>query len=83
MRTLILLCDYLETDLVEFDNGEYRRNYVRQHPIETLLLLSSLLWRSFGQKGFDGMDALRWMLGHSDMEHLYITISLSQKLGRY
>ncbi|MFA0195441.1 integrase [Vibrio artabrorum] len=67
------LCDYLETDLVEYDNGEFRRNYVRQHQLRRFFTMAF-----FWSKGFDGMDALRWMLGHSDMEHLYHYISESE-----
>lgn len=67
------LCDYLETDLVEYDNGEYRRNYVRQHQLRRFFAMAF-----FWSKGFDGMDALRWMLGHSDIEHLYNYISESE-----
>ncbi|MDH5918168.1 MULTISPECIES: integrase [Vibrio] len=67
------VCDYLETGLVEYDNGEYRRNYVRQHQLRR-----SFAMAFFWSKGFDGMDALRWMLGHSDMEHLYHYISESE-----
>lgn len=67
------LCDYLETDLVKYENGEYRRNYVRQHQLRRFFAMSF-----FWSKGFDGMDALRWMLGHSDMEHLYHYISESE-----
>ncbi|WP_347365993.1 integrase [Vibrio vulnificus] len=68
------LCDYLETDLVEYNNGEYRRNYVRQHQLRRFFAMAF-----FWSKGFDGMDALRWMLGHSDLEHLYHYISESEK----
>ncbi|EEZ42185.1 hypothetical protein [Photobacterium damselae] len=67
------LCDYLETDLVEYDNGEYRRNYVRQHQLRRFFAMAF-----FWSKGTDGMDALRWMLGHSDLEHLYHYISESE-----
>ncbi|MBS9847927.1 integrase [Vibrio alginolyticus] len=67
------LCDYLETDLVQYDNGEYRRNYIRQHQLRRFFAMAF-----FWSKGFDGMDALRWMLGHSDMEHLYNYISESE-----
>ncbi len=67
------MCDYVETDLVEYDNGEYRRNYVRQHQLRRFFAMAF-----FWSKGFDGMDALRWMLGHSDMEHLYHYISESE-----
>lgn len=67
------VCDYLETDLVLYDNDEYRRNYVRQHQLRRFFAMAF-----FWSKGFDGMDALRWMLGHSDMEHLYHYISESE-----
>ncbi|EOI6448233.1 integrase [Vibrio parahaemolyticus] len=67
------LCDYVETDLVRYDNGDYRRNYVRQHQLRRFFAMAF-----FWSKGFDGMDALRWMLGHSDMEHLYNYISESE-----
>ncbi|MEZ9997169.1 integrase [Vibrio lentus] len=67
------LCDFIETDLVEYDNGEYRRNYVRQHQLRRFFAMAF-----FWSKGFDGMDALRWMLGHSDMVHLYHYISKSE-----
>ncbi|HDZ9473609.1 TPA: integrase [Vibrio cholerae] len=67
------LCDYIETDLVEYDNGEYRRNYVRQHQLRRFFAMAF-----FWSKRFDGMDSLRWMLGHSDMEHLYHYISESE-----
>ncbi len=37
------LCDYLETDLVEYDNGEFRRNYVRQHQLRRFFFYGVLL----------------------------------------
>ncbi|WP_332399589.1 integrase [Vibrio metschnikovii] len=67
------LCDYVETDLVKYENSEYRRNYVRQHQLRRFFAMAF-----FWSKGFDGMDTLRWMLGHSDMEHLYNYISESE-----
>ncbi|HHG3410222.1 integrase [Vibrio alginolyticus] len=67
------VCDYLETDLVEYDNGEYRRNYVRQHQLRRFFAMAF-----FWSKGTDGMDALRWMLGHSDLEHIFHYISESE-----
>ncbi|MFW1480491.1 integrase, partial [Vibrio parahaemolyticus] len=33
------LCDYFETDLVLYDNGEFRRNYVRQHQLRRFFAL--------------------------------------------
>ncbi|MFA0248028.1 integrase [Vibrio sp. 10N.261.45.A4] len=67
------LCDYVETDLVKYENSEYRRNYVRQHQLRRFFAVAF-----FWSKGIDGMDTLRWMLGHSDMEHLYNYISESE-----
>lgn len=67
------VCDYFETDLVQYENGEYRRNYVRQHQLRRFFAMCF-----FWSKGFDGLDSLRWMLGHSDLEHLYHYISESE-----
>lgn len=64
------LCDYFETAVVEMDSGEYRRHYVRQHQLRRFFALIF-----FWSKGYENMEALRWMLAHSDLEHLhnYIT----------
>ncbi|AZS27224.1 integrase [Vibrio anguillarum] len=64
------LCDYFETAMVEMDNNEYRRHYVRQHQLRRFFALVF-----FWSKGYENMEALRWMLAHSDLEHLhnYIT----------
>lgn len=67
------LCDYLETDLVLMDNGKYRRNYIRQHQLRRFFALVF-----FWSKKKESLDALRWMLGHTDMEHLYHYISESE-----
>ncbi|WP_372377385.1 hypothetical protein ACBZ91_11125 [Vibrio natriegens] len=66
------LCDYFETTIVEMENGEYRRHYVRQHQLRRFFALVF-----FWSKGYENMEALRWMLAHSDLEHLhnYITES--------
>ncbi|MCS0365213.1 integrase [Vibrio diabolicus] len=66
------LCDYFETAIVEMDNGEYRRYYVRQHQLRRFFALVF-----FWSESYENMEALRWMLAHSDLEHLhhYITES--------
>ena len=64
------ICDYFETPLVKMNNGELRRQYVRQHQLRRFF---ALLF--FWQKRFQGLEALRWMLGHTDMSHLYHYIS--------
>ncbi len=66
-------CDFFETDLVQYPDGEYRRNYVRQHQFRRFFAMAF-----FWSKGFDGMDSLRWMLSHTNMEHLYRYISESE-----
>lgn len=67
------MCDYFETDLVLMDNGEYRRNYVRQHQLRRFFAMTF-----FWSKGFKGIDTLRWMLGHTDIEHLFHYITESE-----
>lgn len=72
-KNLDEMCDYFETDLVQYENGEYRRNYIRQHQLRRFFAMCF-----FWSKGYDGLDSLRWMLGHSDLEHLYHYISESE-----
>jgi len=67
------ICDYFETPLVNMNNGELRRQYVRQHQLRRFF---ALLF--FWQKRFQGLEALRWMLGHTDMSHLYHYISSNE-----
>ena len=67
------ICDYFETPFVKMSNGELRRQYVRQHQLRRFF---ALLF--FWQKRFQGLEALRWMLGHTDMSHLYHYISSNE-----
>lgn len=67
------ICDYFEAPLVKMGNGELRRQYVRQHQLRRFF---ALLF--FWQKRFQGLEALRWMLGHTDMSHLYHYISSNE-----
>lgn len=67
------ICDYFETPLVKMSNGELRRQYLRQHQLRRFF---ALLF--FWQKRFQGLEALRWMLGHTDMSHLYHYISSNE-----
>jgi len=67
------ICDYFEIPLVKMSNGELRRQYVRQHQLRRFF---ALLF--FWQKRFQGLEALRWMLGHTDMSHLYHYISSNE-----
>lgn len=67
------ICDYFEIPLVKMNNGELRRQYVREHQLRRFF---ALLF--FWQKRFQGLEALRWMLGHTDMSHLYHYISSNE-----
>lgn len=69
---LNLACDYFETEIVQYDTGEIKRNYVRIHQLRRFFAMAF-----FWSKRYKGMEALRWMLAHSDMEHLYHYISES------
>lgn len=64
------LCDYFETAIVDMGNGEYHRHYIREHQLRRFFALVF-----FWSKKYEDMEALRWMLAHSDLEHLhnYIT----------
>lgn len=63
------LCDYFETDV----NCENKRYYVRQHQLRRFFAILFFYSRSFG-----GLETLQWMLGHTDVSHVwhYITESV-------
>ena len=69
-RCFDAFCDYFETSL----NSEGKRYYIRQHQLRRFFALLFFHGSSFG-----GLDTLQWMLGHTDMEHVwhYITESMS------
>ncbi len=69
-RNLDLFCDYFETKSIEIQRGKLHRYYIRQHQLRRFFAMA-FFWGS----GYDGLDALRWFLGHTDAEHLwhYIT----------
>ncbi len=70
MRNLNLFCDYFETKTVEIRSDHMHRYYIRQHQLRRFFAMA-FFWGS----GYDGLDTLRWFLGHTDAEHLwhYIT----------
>lgn len=67
------VCDYFETPVMTLNNGEQRRYYIRQHQLRRFFAMVF-----FWSKRFGDMDTLRWMLGHTDIEHLYHYISESE-----
>lgn len=73
---LDVVCDYFETPLVKFESGELRRYYVRQHQLRRFFAMVF-----FWSKSPGGIDTLRWMLGHTDIEHVYRYISEGETGG--
>lgn len=65
-----MFCDYFETSL----NAEGKRYYIRQHQLRRFFALLFFHSSSFG-----GLETLQWMLGHTDLKHVwhYITESMS------
>lgn len=59
-------CDYFETKTINFLNAKPHRYYIRQHQLRRFFAMT-FFWGS----GFDGLDTLRYFLGHTDAEHLY------------
>lgn len=69
-------CDYFETPTVVSNSGIKKRYYIRQHQLRRFFALVF-----FYSKSYDGLDTLRWMLGHSDLEMLYKYLTESNKGG--
>lgn len=69
-RNLDEFCDYFETAL----NTEGKRYYIRQHQLRRFFALLFFYSNSFG-----GLETLQWMLGHTDLRHVwhYITESMT------
>ncbi|HIE1841455.1 TPA: integrase [Pseudomonas aeruginosa] len=67
-RNLDLLCDRFELPL----NSKGERYYIRQHQLRRFF---SMVF--FHSSSFGGLETLQWMLGHTDMRHVwnYITES--------
>lgn len=64
-----LMCDYVQTGL----DHAGRRYYIRQHQLRRFFAILFFHSGSFG-----GLDTLRWMLGHTNVSHVwnYITESV-------
>jgi len=68
-QNLDLFCDYFETHADE----DGRRYYIRQHQLRRFFAMLFFYSSSFG-----GLETLQWMLGHTDVQHIwhYITESM-------
>lgn len=68
-RNIDLACDYFQTEL----NKSGERYYIRQHQLRRFFAMLFFHGSSFG-----GLDVLRWMLAHTDLNHVwnYITESM-------
>lgn len=76
---LDVACDYSETAVVTLEDGLERRFYIRQHQLRRFLAMAF-----FWSAGFDGLEILRYFLGHVDVRHLYryVTECLSGEVLR-
>jgi hypothetical protein len=63
---LDIACEYFQSPTVVLDNGIRHRYYIRQHQLRRFFAMS-FFWSS----GFDGLDTIRYALGHADVEHIY------------
>ena len=63
---LDMACDYFQSPTVVLEDGITHRYYIRQHQLRRFFAMS-FFWSS----GFDGLDTLRYALGHADVEHIY------------
>lgn len=59
------ICDYFETPFIN-ENGIPKKLYFSNHQLRRFFAMMF-----FWSNGYDGLDAIRWMLGHSSSEHLY------------
>lgn len=67
----IYICDYFETPFIN-ENGKLKKLYFSNHQLRRFFAMMF-----FWTNGYDGLDAIRWMLGHSSSEHLYHYITES------
>ncbi|EKT4555572.1 integrase [Pseudomonas putida] len=65
-QNLNFFCDYFETET----NEDGKRYYIRQHQLRRFFAMLFFYSSSFG-----GLETLQWMLGHTDVQHVwhYIT----------
>lgn len=67
-RNLDMFCDYFETPV----NDHGQRWYLRQHQMRRFFAMLFFYCGSFSN-----MDTLRWMLGHTNLQHVYNYITES------
>lgn len=67
-RNLDMFCDYFEMPL----NDQGQRWYLRQHQMRRFFAMLFFYCGSFSN-----IDTLRWMLGHTDIKHVYNYITES------
>lgn len=65
------ICDYFETPFIN-ENGIAKKLYFSNHQLRRFFAMMF-----FWTNGYDGLDTIRWMLGHSSTEHLYHYITES------
>lgn len=67
----IYICDYFETPFIN-ESGIPKKLYFSNHQLRRFFAMMF-----FWTNGYDGLDTIRWMLGHSSSEHLYHYITES------
>lgn len=67
-RNLDMFCDYFETPV----NDDGQRWYLRQHQMRRFFAMLFFYCGSFSS-----LDTLRWMLGHTSLQHVYNYITES------
>lgn len=71
-RNFDYFCDFFETTVVAVPNCGNCRYYIRQHQLRRFFAMA-FFWSGV----FDGLEAVRYMLCHSDLEDLYHYITES------
>ncbi|ANQ29345.1 hypothetical protein BA894_23485 [Vibrio natriegens] len=75
-KSLDVASDYFETTTIIANQGETKRYYIRQHQLRRFFALVF-----FYSKSYDGLDTLRWMLCHTNIEMLYNYLTEEDKGG--
>lgn len=65
------ICDYFDMPFIN-ENGVPKKLYFSNHQLRRFFAMMF-----FWSNGYDGLDSIRWMLGHSSSEHLYHYITES------
>lgn len=71
-----IFCDYFSIQTIEIKQNNTHRYYIRQHQLRRFFAMA-FFWGSRERGNYDGLDTLRYFLGHTDADHLYHYITES------